>query len=163
MQIVCTLVGTVSVAIAPRCPSAVSPQPRLSASATILHCPPSRSLERRSIFVVYVEASQVLTLLWIFQVQAGVGLCPFAIGQQLCLDTMSGACLQFCSVLRKLEQDMETVVRALQPGPLGIVEHKYTAQDIQEANDTVQRAVMNWRRRANLEKKNSTLKDYIEF
>ncbi|GAB2281327.1 hypothetical protein Dimus_015924 [Dionaea muscipula] len=28
------------------------------------------------------------------QVQAGVGLCPFAIGQQLCLDTMSGACLQ---------------------------------------------------------------------
>ncbi|GAB2220814.1 hypothetical protein Droror1_Dr00008487, partial [Drosera rotundifolia] len=62
----------------------------------------------------------------------------------------------------KLEHDMETVVRALQPGPLGIVEYKFTAEEIQEANDIVQRAVANWRRRASIEKGSNTLKDYIE-
>ncbi|GMH26016.1 hypothetical protein Nepgr_027859 [Nepenthes gracilis] len=70
--------------------------------------------------------------------------------------------LPFSGVFRKLEQDMETVVRVLQPGPLGIVEHKFTPDEIREANNTVQQAVENWRRRARLEKNSGTLKDYIE-
>ncbi|GFZ13708.1 hypothetical protein Acr_23g0020930 [Actinidia rufa] len=50
-----------------------------------------------------------------------------------------------------LEQEMETVVKVLQPGPLGIVEHKFSAEEIREANATVKRAVDAWRRKANLE------------
>ena len=46
---------------------------------------------------------------------------------------------------------METVVKVLQPGPLGIVEHKFSAEEIREANATVKRAVDTWRRKANLE------------
>ncbi|KAL9253296.1 hypothetical protein AKJ16_DCAP05759 [Drosera capensis] len=70
--------------------------------------------------------------------------------------------LPFSGFFRKLQHDMETVVRALQPGPLGIVEHKFTAEEIQEANDIVQREVANWRRRASIEKRSNSLKDYIE-
>lgn len=57
---------------------------------------------------------------------------------------------------------METVVRVLQPGPLGIVEHKFSAEEIKEANATVQRAVENWRRNASAEKRNNpSLREYI--
>ncbi|GFY98738.1 hypothetical protein Acr_13g0001390 [Actinidia rufa] len=52
---------------------------------------------------------------------------------------------------RQLEQEMETVVKVLQPGPLGIVEHKFSAEEIREANATVKRAVENWRRNVNLQ------------
>ncbi|CAN4091500.1 unnamed protein product [Withania somnifera] len=62
---------------------------------------------------------------------------------------------------RQLELDMETVVKVLQPGPLGIVEHKFSAEEILKASDTVKQAVSNWRRQANLEKHSPILKDFI--
>ncbi|XP_057534226.1 uncharacterized protein LOC130812689 [Amaranthus tricolor] len=64
-------------------------------------------------------------------------------------------------VFRKLEQDVETVIRVLQPGPVGIVEHKFTDEEIREANSMVRNAVEYWRRRAMLEK-DGILKDYID-
>ncbi|KAK5774358.1 hypothetical protein PVK06_042213 [Gossypium arboreum] len=36
----------------------------------------------------------------------------------------------------QLEQEMETVIKVLQPGPLGIIEHKFSAEEIREANAT---------------------------
>ncbi|GKV12079.1 hypothetical protein SLEP1_g23279 [Rubroshorea leprosula] len=48
------------------------------------------------------------------------------------------------SELRQLEQEMETVIRVLQPGPLGIIKHKFSGEEIREANATVRRAVENW-------------------
>uniref|UniRef100_A0A803L9N6 ATP-dependent DNA helicase n=1 Tax=Chenopodium quinoa TaxID=63459 RepID=A0A803L9N6_CHEQI len=62
----------------------------------------------------------------------------------------------------KLEQDVETVIRVLQPGPVGIVEHKFTDKEIHDANAMVINAVKNWQRRALLEK-SGVLKDYVEF
>ncbi|KAK9984019.1 hypothetical protein SO802_033544 [Lithocarpus litseifolius] len=56
---------------------------------------------------------------------------------------------------------METVVKVLQPGPLGIIEHKFSAEEIREANATVHRAVENWQRNAKLEPKNHILKDFV--
>lgn len=56
---------------------------------------------------------------------------------------------------------METVVTVLQPGPLGILEHKFSAEEILKANATVERAVQNWRRNAILEKRSGILEDYI--
>lgn len=56
---------------------------------------------------------------------------------------------------------METVIRVLQPGPVGIVEHKFTDEEIREANSMVRNAVEYWRRRAMLEK-DGILKDYID-
>ncbi|KNA07438.1 hypothetical protein SOVF_171890 [Spinacia oleracea] len=75
--------------------------------------------------------------------------------------TKIGKSLPFSGILRKLEQDVETVIRVLQPGPVGIVEHKFTDKEIHEANAMVRRAVVNWQRRAKLEK-SGILKDYIE-
>ncbi|KAL9332229.1 hypothetical protein ACSQ67_001839 [Phaseolus vulgaris] len=49
----------------------------------------------------------------------------------------------------------------LQPGPLGIIEHKFSADEIRKANATVSKAVINWRRNAALEDNNHILKDYI--
>lgn len=63
---------------------------------------------------------------------------------------------------RKLEQEMETVVKVLQPGPLGIIEHKFSAEEIRQANSTVDRAVKNWQRNAKLEKRGNVLTDYIK-
>jgi hypothetical protein len=65
----------------------------------------------------------------------------------------------FCN--RELEKDVETVVKVLQPGPLGIIEHKFSAEEIGSANFTVAKAVANWRRNAILEDNNHILKDYI--
>ncbi|GJZ21150.1 hypothetical protein Tco_0558189 [Tanacetum coccineum] len=59
------------------------------------------------------------------------------------------------------EQEMETVVKVLQPGPLGIIEHKFSAEEIDKANATVKRAVMNWKRNAIIERNRPILKDYI--
>ncbi|KAF3629906.1 putative monothiol glutaredoxin-S2-like, partial [Capsicum annuum] len=51
-----------------------------------------------------------------------------------------GKVLPFSRLFRQLELDMETVVKVLQPGPLGIVEHKFSAEEIQKASDTVKQA-----------------------
>ncbi|CAN6693818.1 unnamed protein product [Malus baccata var. baccata] len=75
---------------------------------------------------------------------------------------MSRSVLPFSRIFRKLEQEMETVVKVLQPGPLGIIEHKFSAEEIRKANATVQRAVENWRRNAILEQTSPFLKDYIQ-
>lgn len=63
---------------------------------------------------------------------------------------------------RQLEQEMEVVVQVLQPGPLGIIEHKFSAEEIRKANATLSKAVANWRTNATLEEKNPILKDYIQ-
>ncbi|PHU22145.1 hypothetical protein BC332_07252 [Capsicum chinense] len=72
-----------------------------------------------------------------------------------------GKVLPFSRLFRQLELDMETVVKVLQPGPLGIVEHKFSAEEIQKASDTVKQAVSNWRRHANTEKHSPIMKDFI--
>ncbi|MQL72884.1 hypothetical protein Taro_005206, partial [Colocasia esculenta] len=53
---------------------------------------------------------------------------------------------------RQLEQDLETVINVLRPGPLGIIEHKFSATEVHEAKAIVERAVANWRRNTALEK-----------
>ncbi|XP_007050811.2 PREDICTED: uncharacterized protein LOC18613490 [Theobroma cacao] len=72
-----------------------------------------------------------------------------------------GNVLPIPKLFRKLEQEMETVIKVLQPGPLGIIEHKFSADEICEANATVRRAVENWRRNAIVEQRNSVLKVYF--
>ncbi|KAK4357288.1 hypothetical protein RND71_022898 [Anisodus tanguticus] len=73
-----------------------------------------------------------------------------------------GNVLPFSRLFRQLELDMETVVKVLQPGPLGIVEHKFSAEEIHKASDTVKQAVSNWRRQANIEKHSPIMKDFID-
>ncbi|KAK3415585.1 uncharacterized protein LOC104456820 [Eucalyptus grandis] len=68
----------------------------------------------------------------------------------------------FSRFFKQLEQEAETVVRVLQPGPLGIIEHKFSTEEINEANATVRQAVEAWRRSAELEKRNPFLRDYIK-
>ncbi|KAL7198898.1 hypothetical protein ACSBR2_021233 [Camellia fascicularis] len=51
-----------------------------------------------------------------------------------------GNSLPFSRLFRQLEQEMETVIKVLEPGPLGVVEHKFSAEEICEANATVKRA-----------------------
>lgn len=63
--------------------------------------------------------------------------------------------------VRKLEQDVETVIRVLQPGPVGIVEHKFMDKEIREANAVVISAVQKWRRRAEFER-SGILKDFLD-
>ncbi|KAK7337408.1 hypothetical protein VNO77_17980 [Canavalia gladiata] len=70
--------------------------------------------------------------------------------------------LSFSGLIRQVEQEMETVIKVLQPGPLGIVEHKFSAEEIRKANATVSKAVANWRRNAILEDKNNVLKGYVQ-
>ncbi|XP_073304222.1 uncharacterized protein [Primulina huaijiensis] len=65
------------------------------------------------------------------------------------------------SLCRQLEQEMETVVKVLQPGPLGIIEHKFTAEEINKAKSTVNQAVENWRRNAYVERNSPFLRDFI--
>ncbi|KAK1316925.1 hypothetical protein QJS10_CPA05g00485 [Acorus calamus] len=57
-------------------------------------------------------------------------------------------------LFRQFEQELETVINVLQPGPLGVVEHKFSEAEIVEARATVRRAVENWRRNTALEKAN---------
>lgn len=54
------------------------------------------------------------------------------------------------------------MVKVLQPGPLGIVEHNFSAMEMRQANAIVRTAVDNWRRNANLEKRSSVLRDFIQ-
>ncbi|MBA0716885.1 hypothetical protein Golax_004741 [Gossypium laxum] len=72
-----------------------------------------------------------------------------------------GNILPIPTLFRQLEQEMETVIKVLQPGPLGIIEHKFSAEEIREANAMVRKAVENWRRNAIIEHRNGILKDYI--
>lgn len=51
-----------------------------------------------------------------------------------------------------MEQDVETVINVLQPGPLGIIEHKFSAAEVNEAKAAVERAVLSWRQSTALEK-----------
>ncbi|CAN6292822.1 unnamed protein product [Urochloa humidicola] len=55
-------------------------------------------------------------------------------------------------LIRQVEQDVETVAHVLQPGPIGIVEHKFTDAEILEARATVKRAVDNRQRNWALER-----------
>ncbi|KAF4382892.1 hypothetical protein G4B88_021675 [Cannabis sativa] len=73
-----------------------------------------------------------------------------------------GNLFSFSKLFRQLEQEMETVVNVLQPGPLGIIEHKFSGEEIREASATVHRAVENWRRNAKLEPTAHILNDYIK-
>ena len=74
-----------------------------------------------------------------------------------------GKVLPFSRLFRQLELDVETVVKVLQPGPLGIVEHKFSSEEIRKANDTVKQAVGNWRRQANIDKHSPIMKDFIDI
>lgn len=56
---------------------------------------------------------------------------------------------------------METVINILQPGPLGIIEHKFSAEEVHKANATVKMAVANWRRNANIEQHSPIFRDFI--
>ncbi|KAL1197861.1 hypothetical protein V5N11_005764 [Cardamine amara subsp. amara] len=69
--------------------------------------------------------------------------------------------LPFSGIFRQLEKEAETVINVLQPGPLGIIEHKFSAQEIREAKATVSRAVDNWRKLSQLDHANGVLNDYI--
>ena len=51
-----------------------------------------------------------------------------------------------------MERDVETVINVLQPGPIGILEHKFTDAEIREAQTTVRSAVENWRQNRTLER-----------
>ncbi|GAY40873.1 hypothetical protein CUMW_055190 [Citrus unshiu] len=70
--------------------------------------------------------------------------------------------LPFSRLFRQLETEMETVVKVLQPGPLGIIEHKFSAEEVRQASATVERAVQNWLRNAYQEQGSEILKDYID-
>ena len=67
----------------------------------------------------------------------------------------------FVFYYRQVEQEMETVVKVLQPGPLGIIEHKFSAEEITRANATVKKAVENWKRNAIIERNKPISKDYL--
>ncbi|KAK9136966.1 hypothetical protein Sjap_007560 [Stephania japonica] len=69
----------------------------------------------------------------------------------------------FSRLFRQLEEEMETVIRVLQPGPLGIIEHKFSAEELHEAKGAVDRAVANWRKNAIQENTGRVLKDYIDI
>ncbi|KAJ7525226.1 hypothetical protein O6H91_17G043200 [Diphasiastrum complanatum] len=54
------------------------------------------------------------------------------------------------SYLRKREREVEKVIEVLRPGPLGIVEQKFSEADITTARNAVVRACENWRNAARL-------------
>ncbi|XP_020684253.1 uncharacterized protein LOC110100883 [Dendrobium catenatum] len=57
-------------------------------------------------------------------------------------------------LLRQLEHDVEAVINVLQPGPLGIIEHKFSAEEVRKAKAIAEQAIKNWKRNAYLENKN---------
>ncbi|CAN6828742.1 unnamed protein product [Brassica oleracea] len=62
-----------------------------------------------------------------------------------------GRALPFSGLFRQLEKEAETVISVLQPGPLGIIEHNFTPQEIRQAKATVCKSVENWRRHSKLD------------
>ncbi|TVU19106.1 hypothetical protein EJB05_35239, partial [Eragrostis curvula] len=84
-----------------------------------------------------------------------IGLPPFQESELKLSSAMSFLRLlpqRLPQLVRQMEQDVETVIHVLQPGPIGIVEHKFTDAEIMEARATVRRAVENWRRNWTLER-----------
>ncbi|XP_042989550.1 uncharacterized protein LOC122316816 isoform X2 [Carya illinoinensis] len=71
--------------------------------------------------------------------------------------------MRYFLLSRQLEQEMEIVIKVLQPGPLGIIEHKFSAEAIHEAHATVRKAVENWQSNAKLEQRTQVLKDYVNY
>ncbi|KAK8958344.1 hypothetical protein KSP40_PGU012654 [Platanthera guangdongensis] len=55
--------------------------------------------------------------------------------------------------MRQTERDVETVADVLRPGPLGIVEHRFTAEEVRRAKATVDQAINNWKSNASLNPK----------
>ncbi|BBN09549.1 hypothetical protein MPTK1_4g20640 [Marchantia polymorpha subsp. ruderalis] len=53
------------------------------------------------------------------------------------------------SALRHQERHVERVIEVLVPGPLGIVEHKFSHGELQSARAEVARAVERWKLGAN--------------
>ncbi|CAK9310067.1 unnamed protein product [Citrullus colocynthis] len=72
-----------------------------------------------------------------------------------------GNSIPFSGLFRKLEQEMETVIRVLQPGPLGIIEHKFSAEEMRRAQSTVREAINNWRRNTSIEKQSNISSNHI--
>ncbi|CAH1446593.1 unnamed protein product [Lactuca virosa] len=60
-----------------------------------------------------------------------------------------------------VEHEMETMVKVLEHGPLGIIEYKFYAEEIANANSTVKKAVENWKRNEIIERNRPVLKDYL--
>ncbi|CAM6103166.1 unnamed protein product [Calypogeia fissa] len=52
------------------------------------------------------------------------------------------------SSLRKRERELGTVIEVLRPGPLGIVEHKFSASELANARLVAARALEKWREEA---------------
>ncbi|KAL4190988.1 hypothetical protein AMTRI_Chr07g78580 [Amborella trichopoda] len=65
---------------------------------------------------------------------------------------LGGIIFKTAASLRQLEQDMETVIKVLQPGPLGIVKHKFSDAEIHGAKVTIQKALENWQRNSHQER-----------
>ncbi|KAL0921945.1 hypothetical protein M5K25_005898 [Dendrobium thyrsiflorum] len=61
-------------------------------------------------------------------------------------------------LLRQLEHDVEAVINVLQPGPLGIIEHKFSAEEVRKAKATAEQAIKNWKMNVTLENKNHFIK-----
>ncbi|CAN8280474.1 unnamed protein product [Cochlearia groenlandica] len=68
--------------------------------------------------------------------------------------------LPFSGFFRQIEKEAETVINVMQPGPLGIIEHKFTAQEIREAKAKVSLALQNWTRHSKLEHADGVLNDF---
>ena len=51
-------------------------------------------------------------------------------------------------IFRTFEQDLAKVIDVLQPGPLGILEHKFSNEDISRAKNAVEEAVQTWKYKA---------------
>ncbi|PIA61581.1 hypothetical protein AQUCO_00300833v1 [Aquilegia coerulea] len=71
--------------------------------------------------------------------------------------------MPFSRFFRQLEQEVETVIKVLQPGPLGIIEHKFSSEEVREAKAGVDLAVQNWKRNALVEKQSDIIKDHIHI
>lgn len=110
---------------------------------SLLVCFVFRMIEEQQLFV-----SDLLTYDSFFGGRGGGKVLTYSAGCSLCY--------------RQLETEMETVVKVLQPGPLGIIEHKFSAEEVRQASATVERAVQNWLRNAYQEQGSEILKDYID-
>nr|KAJ0187044.1 hypothetical protein LSAT_V11C900476420 [Lactuca sativa] len=64
-------------------------------------------------------------------------------------------------IVMQVEHEMETMVKVLQHGPLGIIGHNFYAEEITKANSIVKKAVENWKRNEIIEKNRPLLKDYL--
>ncbi|KAG9157966.1 hypothetical protein Leryth_000149 [Lithospermum erythrorhizon] len=56
---------------------------------------------------------------------------------------------------------METVFKVAKPGPLGVLENKFSAEEIAKAKSTASSAIENWQKNASIEKNYPTMKEFI--